>query len=142
FPYTTLFRSLADRNERERHRREQEVVDVEVRQERIPVARRRERADAEDQRGQQHEGDPAAEPHGPVSTFGARPPTIASTIRRSPSSSPWISSTILPRDITSTRSHSPASSSGSLDLTISATPSSAFARHASASTTRAQTRTC
>ena len=56
----------------------------------------------------------------------ARAPTIASTIRRSPRSSPWISSTIFPREITTTRSQSPASSSGSLDLTTIATPSCAF----------------
>ncbi len=50
------------------------------------------------------------------------PRTIASTMRSSSSSSPGISSMIWPRDITSTRSHSPASSMGSLDLTSIAVP--------------------
>ena len=58
------------------------------------------------------------------------PRTIASTMRSSSSSSPGISSTIWPRDITSTRSHSPASSSGSLDLTSSAVPASVRERNA------------
>ena len=52
------------------------------------------------------------------------PRTIASTMRSSSSSSPGISSTMVPRDITSTRSQRPESSIGSLDLTSRAAPAS------------------
>ena len=48
----------------------------------------------------------------------------------SSSSSPGISSMICPRDITSTRSHRPASSRGSLDLTSRAAPASVRERSA------------
>src|SRR5262249_40091387 len=58
------------------------------------------------------------------------PRTMASTIRRSSSSSPGISSTIWPRDMTRTRSHRPASSRGSLDFTSRAAPASVRARSA------------
>ena len=58
------------------------------------------------------------------------PRTMASTIRSSSSSSPGISSMICPRDITSTRSHRPESSSGSLDLTSRAVPASVRERNA------------
>ena len=69
--------------------------------------------------------------HGATSRLRCLDPTMASTIRRSLSSAAGISSTILPRDITTTRSQRPASSSGSLDLTTTATPSLAFPRSAS-----------
>src|SRR5205085_12468544 len=106
-------------------------------------------AEPEDQRGHQRERKPGAGPAprdrlqdrrkvhagvaSPAPTRLARPPepTIASTMRRSSSSSPGISSTIRPRESTTTRSQSPASSSGSLDLRTIATPSRAFARSAS-----------
>src|SRR5690606_31189937 len=58
------------------------------------------------------------------------PRTIASTMRTSLSSSPGISSTMVPRDITSTRSQSPESSIGSDDLTRMAAPASARLRRA------------
>jgi hypothetical protein len=58
------------------------------------------------------------------------PRTMASVIRRSSSSSPGISSTIVPRDITSTRSQSPDSSIGSDDLTSSAAPAAVRVRSA------------
>ena len=64
-----------------------------------------------------------ATPSGDLAAFDMPGPrTIASTMRVSSSSSPGISSTIVPRDITNTRSHSPESSIGSLDLTSSAAP--------------------
>jgi len=53
-----------------------------------------------------------------------RPQIIRSSTRSAVG--PVISSTIRPRDMTTTRSQRPASSSGSLDLTIVATPSFAF----------------
>ena len=53
---------------------------------------------------------------------------IAAMMRRSLRSAFGISSTIRPREITTTRSHNPASSIGSLDLTMTAVPSSAFAQ--------------
>ena len=59
------------------------------------------------------------------------PRTIASTMRSSSSSSPGISSMICPRDITSTRSHNPANSNGSLDFTSMAAPPSVRERSAS-----------
>src|SRR5439155_19237499 len=112
---------LPDRYERERHRREKEVAQVVLRQKRI-LMHRGIRSQSDDERCHQHERHPAAEG---VHTIcrPMREPTIASTMRRSPSCSPRISSTILPRDITTTRSQSPPSSSGSLDLTMIATPS-------------------
>ena len=53
------------------------------------------------------------------------PRTMASTMRTSSSSSPGISSTMVPRDITNTRSQRPESSIGSLDLTSRAAPAAA-----------------
>ena len=53
---------------------------------------------------------------------------MASTMRVSSSPSPGISSTMVPRDITKTRSQRPESSIGSLDLTSSAAPFAALAQ--------------
>ena len=61
-PPTSKRVRLADRDEREGHRREQEVVDVVLGQERV-LTHRRVRADREDQHRQQHERNPAAEAH-------------------------------------------------------------------------------
>src|SRR5690606_28406680 len=58
------------------------------------------------------------------------PRTMASTMRTSSSSSPGISSTIVPRDMTRTRSQRPDSSIGSEDLTRMAAPASARLRNA------------
>ena len=57
-------------------------------------------------------------------------PLIVSVIRRSSSSSPGISSTMVPRDMTRTRSHRPLSSIGSEDLTSMAAPASVRFRSA------------
>src|SRR5262245_53200744 len=119
---------LSDRHEGERHRAEEEVAEVVLRQERVLMDCGI-RAEADDQCRHEHERHPRTERlHADLAT---PEPTIASTIRRSPRSWPLISSMILPRDITTTRSQSPASSSGSLDLTMIAAPSVAFARSAS-----------
>ena len=131
---------LSEGDECQRQSQEEQVVEVEAREEGV-LPDGREGADRDDQDRHEDERQRAAEladPHAGSSGLAvacslapAREPTIASTIRRSPSSSPGISSTIFPRDITTTRSQRPASSSGSLDLTIVATPSFAFSRNAS-----------
>ena len=72
-----------------------------------------------------------ATPRGDRAAFDIPGPlTIASTMRVSSSSSPGISSTIVPCDITKTRSHNPDSSIGSLDLTKIAAPASLRVRSA------------
>ena len=108
---------------------EQQVVEVEAREERVLADGRRERADRDDQRP----------PSGRAATrrwnlpiasrrllglgrwLARAAPASRRSLRRSDvhrARRRWISSTIRPRDITTTRSQSPASSSGSLDLTI------------------------